>query len=406
MAGKEFWKGLLIGICGTVFAAAGGFMGYRRAALPAENTVLADREHVKKLEYLEALIDTYYLEEKDEEELAEGLYTGLLYGLGDPYSRYYTKEEYEEENTSTEGAYVGIGIVMQKNSEGGMRIVKCYEGGPGEAAGLKEGDIISAVDGEDVTEAETTAVVGMIRDSDAENTVLTIHRENVEEPLLLTVPITDVELPSVFHEMLEEKTGYIRITEFKGVTPEQYKKAFEELEGQGMEKLVVDLRNNPGGLLTSVSDVLRQILPEGLIVYTEDKYGKREEVTCDGENPLEMPLAVLINEYSASASEIFAGAVQDYGIGTLVGTTTYGKGIVQSLRMLGDGSAVKLTVSKYFTPKGNHIHETGIQPDVEVRPDVSLLNKDEITHEEDNQLQAALLAVEQDSAQKPEAGRN
>lgn len=394
MAGKEFWKGLIIGVCCTAALTAGGIAGYRKAVMPAENTVLSDQKHVEKLEYLEELIDTYYLEEKDEEKLAEGLYAGLLYGLGDPYSRYYTKEEYDAENTSTEGAYVGIGIVMQENSEGGMLIIKCYEGGPGEKAGLKEGDIISAVDGEDVTEAEVSDVAGMIKDSDAENTVLTIHRENVEEPLIITVPITDVELPSVFHEMLEENVGYIRITEFKGVTPEQYKKAFEDLTAQGMEKLVVDLRDNPGGLLTSVSDVLRQILPEGLIVYTEDKYGNREEVTCDGESPLEMPLAVLVNEYSASASEIFAGAVQDYGIGTLVGTTTYGKGIVQSLRMLGDGSAVKLTVSKYYTPKGNNIHETGIRPDIEVKLDSALLNKDEITHEEDNQLQAALQVVE------------
>ena len=157
-----------------------------------------------------------------------------------------------------------------------------------------------------------------------------------------------------------------------------------------MEKLVVDLRNNPGGLLNSVCDILNEILPEGLIVYTEDKYGNRSEETCDGKHPIDIPLAVLVNELSASASEIFAGAVQDYGIGTIVGTTTYGKGIVQSISALTDGSAVKLTVSNYFTPKGNSIHKVGIKPDVEIKLDANLLNKDEITHEEDNQLQAAL----------------
>lgn len=271
-----------------------------------------------------------------------------------------------------------------------MQIVDCYEGGPGETAGLKKNDIISAVNGIDVTEKEVKDVADMIKGKSGEKVVLTIHRENAEEAMKITVPITDVELPSVFHEMLDGTTGYIRISEFKGVTCQQYQKAFSELKDSGMEKLVVDLRNNPGGLLNSVCDILNEILPEGLIVYTEDKYGNRSEETCDGKHPIDIPLAVLVNELSASASEIFAGAVQDYGVGTIVGTTTYGKGIVQSISALTDGSAVKLTVSNYFTPKGNSIHKVGIKPDVEIKLDANLLNKDEITHEEDNQLQAAL----------------
>ena len=351
---------------------------------------------VQKLEYLEELIDTYYLEDKDEDELAEGLYAGLIYGLGDPYSRYYTAKEYQEENTSSQGPDVGIGVVMQENKEGGVQIVQCYEGGPGEAAGLKEGDVVSAVDGQDITESSVSEVASMIRDSDAKNVILTVHRENADEPLTITVPITDVELPSVFHEMLEPKIGYIRITEFKGVTEEQYTTAFQDLKDQGMEKMIVDLRDNPGGLLDSVCDILRQILPEGLIVYTEDKNGNREEETCDGKNALDIPLAVLVNENSASASKIFAGAVKDYGIGTIVGTTTYGKGIVQSIRTLSDGSAVKLTVSKYYTPKGNNIHKTGITPDVEEKLDSNLLNKSDYSHEEDNQLQRAIQVLEND----------
>ena len=320
----------------------------------------------------------------------------MIYGLGDPYSRYYTAKEYQEENTSSQGSYVGIGVVMQENKEGGVQIVQCYEGGPGEAAGLKEGDVVSAVDGQDITESSVSEVASMIRDSDAENVILTVHRENADEPLTITVPITDVELPSVFHEMLEPKIGYIRITEFKGVTEEQYTTAFQDLKDQGMEKMIVDLRDNPGGLLDSVCDILRQILPEGLIVYTEDKNGNREEETCDGKNALDIPLAVLVNENSASASEIFAGAVKDYGIGTIVGTTTYGKGIVQSIRTLSDGSAVKLTVSKYYTPKGNNIHKTGITPDVEEKLDSNLLNKSDYSHEEDNQLQRAIQVLEND----------
>ena len=345
--------------------------------------------HVKKLRELETMIDRYYLNEKDEEELAEGVYTGLIYGLGDPYSRYYTAEEYKQANESTEGTYEGIGIVMQKNSGGGVKVVLCYEGGPGKAAGLKEDDIISAIDGRDITDMSTSDVVALIKDSGKDRVTLTVHREDVEKPLQIEVDVTDVELPSVFHEMLDEKTGYIQITEFKGVSYNQYMEAYADLREKGMECLIVDLRGNPGGLLNSVCDILRHILPEGRIVYTEDKYGNREEEKCDGKNQLEIPLAVLVNENSASASEIFAGAVQDYGVGTIVGTKTYGKGIVQAVRTLSDGSAVKLTVSRYYTPKGNNIHEVGIVPDVTVDLDVNLLAKDEITHEEDNQLQAA-----------------
>ena len=174
---------------------------------------------------------------------------------------------------------------------------------------------------------------------------------------------------------------------------QQFEDAYKDLQAKGMEKLIVDLRDNPGGVLSSVCDVLRQILPEGLIVDTEDKYGEKQEMKCDGDTPIDIPLAVLVNENSASASEIFAGAVKDYEIGTIVGTTTYGKGIVQSIRQLSDGSAVKLTTAKYFTPKGNDIHKVGITPDVEVKLDASLLNRTDYTHDEDNQLQAAIEAV-------------
>ncbi len=386
MRHKEYFKGIATGVLAAAVVAAGGYIGF----ISQNSGVLSDSEHVQKLRFLEALIDQEYLGEKDEDSLAEGLYAGLIYGLGDVYSRYYTADEYRQENSTTEGAYVGIGVTMQENPEGGVEIVECYEEGPGDLAGLKAGDIISAVDGTDITEMETSRIVDMIQGDEDGEVTLTIHRQDVEEPMEISVSVEEVELPSVFEEMLDEKTGYIRISEFTGVTPEQYEKAFSNLKDQGMEELVIDLRNNPGGLLTSVCDVLNNILPEGLIVYTEDKYGNRQEEYSDGKNPLDMPLAVLVNEGSASASEIFAGAVQDYGIGTIVGTTTYGKGVVQAVHQLEDGSAVKLTVSNYYTPKGNSINEVGIQPDVEVKLDTELLNKEEISHEEDNQLQEAL----------------
>lgn len=390
MKHKEYASGVLTGIL-VVTLAVGGVKFVQQRQY---NGVLSDSSHVQKIEYLEKLIDQEYLGEVDNDEMAEGVYAGLVYGLGDVYSRYYTADEYAQETASTDGAYAGIGVSIQKNKNGGVQIAECYEGGPGAEAGLQTGDVITAINDTDVTDMELSDVVSLIRENKDKTIVLTVFRENEEKSREISVDVTDVELPSVFGEMLDKKTGYIQITQFTGVTPQQYKDMFAELKDKGMERLVIDLRDNPGGLLTSVCDILREILPEGLIVYTEDKDGNREEETCDGKNKLNMLLAVLVNENSASASEIFAGAVQDHGVGTIVGTTTYGKGVVQELRQLSDGSAVKLTVSNYYTPNGNSINKVGIKPDVEVKLASVLLNKDEITHEEDNQLQEALNVIE------------
>lgn len=386
MKHKEYAAGVLTGVL-VVTLAVGGVKFVQQRQY---NGVLSDSSHVQKIEYLEKMIDQEYLGEVDNAEMAEGIYAGLVYGLGDVYSRYYTADEYAQETASTDGAYAGIGVSIQKNKNGGVQIAECYEGGPGAEAGLQTGDVITAINDTDVTDMELSDVVSLIRENKDKTIVLTVFRENEEKSREISVDVTDVELPSVFGEMLNKKTGYIQITQFTGVTPQQYKDMFAELKDKGMERLVIDLRDNPGGLLTSVCDILREILPEGLIVYTEDKYGNREEETCDGKHQLDMPLAVLVNENSASASEIFAGAVQDHEVGTIVGTTTYGKGVVQELRQLSDGSAVKLTVSNYYTPNGNSINKVGIKPDVEVKLASELLNKDEITHEEDNQLQKAL----------------
>ena len=390
MKHKEYAAGVLTGVL-VVTLAVGGVKFVQQRQY---NGVLSDSSHVQKIEYLEKMIDQEYLGEVDNAEMAEGIYAGLVYGLGDVYSRYYTADEYAQETASTDGAYAGIGVSIQKNKNGGVQIAECYEGGPGAEAGLQTGDVITAINDTDVTDMELSDVVSLIRENKDKTIVLTVFRENEEKSREISVDVTDVELPSVFGEMLDKKTGYIQITQFTGVTPQQYKDMFAELKDKGMERLVIDLRDNPGGLLTSVCDILREILPEGLIVYTEDKYGNREEETCDGKHQLDMPLAVLVNENSASASEIFAGAVQHHEVGTIVGTTTYGKGVVQELRQLSDGSAVKLTVSNYYTPNGNSINKVGIKPDVEVKLASELLNKDEITHEEDNQLQKALNVIE------------
>ena len=373
MADKQFMKGAVTGVLCASLVLGGGYVGLQKAGRAGSN-VLSDVVVTQKIKYLEDIIDQNYLEDVDEDSLKEGIYTGLLYGLGDPYSRYYTEEEYEEEMRDTEGSYSGIGVSITQNTEGGILVVDCYEGSPADEAGLKANDV-------------------MIREKEDGTSILTVYHQEADEPEEITVTLSDVELPTVSYEMLEDSIGYLRITEFTMVTPQQFEDAYKDLQAKGMEKLIVDLRDNPGGVLSSVCDVLRQILPEGLIVYTEDKYGEKQEMKCDGDTPIDIPLAVLVNENSASASEIFAGAVKDYEIGTIVGTTTYGKGIVQSIRQLSDGSAVKLTTAKYFTPKGNDIHKVGITPDVEVKLDASLLNRTDYTHDEDNQLQAAIEAV-------------
>ena len=314
MKHKEYTAGVLTGVL-VVTLAVGGVKFVQQRQY---NGVLSDTSHVQKIEYLEKLIDQEYLGEVDNDEMAEGVYAGLVYGLGDVYSRYYTADEYAQETASTDGAYAGIGVSIQKNKNGGVQIAECYEGGPGAEAGLQTGDVITAINDTDVTDMELSDVVSMIRENKDKTIVLTVLRENEDSSREISVDVTDVELPSVSGEMIDESTGYIQITQFTGVTPQQYKDTFAELKDKGMERLVIDLRDNPGGLLTSVCDILREILPEGLIVYTEDKYGERNEMKCDGDTPIDIPLAVLVNENSASASEIFAGAVKDYEIGTIV----------------------------------------------------------------------------------------
>ena len=383
MENKEYLKGVVTGIVAAACIGVGGFLGYQffwQSGDRALNTYSKS-----KIEFIEDLVEKNYLNEADADDMEEGLYAGLIAGLGDTYSRYYTAEQYEEITKENDGAYVGIGVVLQQNEDGTAEVVECYKGAPGEMAGIQPGDIFVAVNGTEIFGMELTDVVHMIQETEGDSVDLLIQREGEAENLSLSVQIRDVEMQYVFSEMYNEEIGYISITEFSGVTYKQYTEAFEALKEEGMQKLIVDLRGNPGGLYTSVCDILDDILPEGLIVYTEDKYGNREETTSDSEAPLAIEMAVLVNGSSASASEIFAGAIQDYGVGTIVGTTTYGKGVVQSLYQLEDGSAVKLTVSKYYTPNGNSIHEVGIQPDVVVE-----LEDTDITENKwDNQVEAA-----------------
>lgn len=339
----------------------------------------------KKLGILEDTIEKHFWKEVDTTSLENGLYRGLLSSLDDPYSVYYTSEELVALQQQTQGIYYGIGAYIEQDLETGyVRISKIIKNTPAEESDLMEDDYIYQINGEDMQGKDRTYVVSKIKGEEGTTVVITVIREGASEPLDITVERRKIESPTVEYEMLEDGTAYIQITEFDLVTTGQFEAAYNEAIADGMKGLIIDLRGNPGGNLSTVCDIARMILPKGLIVYTEDKYGKREEYTCKGDNEVKVPLVVMTNGYSASASEILAGAVKDYGIGKLVGTTTYGKGIVQKVIKLSDGSAIKLTVSSYFTPKGNNIHEIGIEPDVEVKFDAQLYEKGT-----DNQLEKA-----------------
>lgn len=360
------WKSFVGGaVCAAVLFAAAAAVLWIAGDGPASFRSTA------KVADISRLIDSVYMGDIDEQKLEDSMYAGLVSGLEDPYSRYYTEEEREEEDRSNAGEYEGLGVVLgQMKDTGEVVIVQCYDGGSASEAGVLPGDILYAVDGESVEGKELSEISGAIQQKKAKDIVLTLGRkgeDGAEQRMDITVTKGKVQISYVTGEMLGDGIGYLAITQFTGVTSEQFRETYQSLKEQNMERLIIDLRDNPGGLLDAVCDTLRQILPEGMIVYIEDKAGHREEYTCDGETPIDIPLVVLVNENSASASEIFAGAVKDHGIGTLVGTTTFGKGIVQTYYQLSDGSEVKLTTAKYFTPNGNNIHGTGIEPDIEVK---------------------------------------
>lgn len=357
----------------------------------AEEKTGTSEEVIQKINKLETLIDRFYMEDVKEETLAEGLYKGLLASLGDPYSCYYTADEYKALMESSSGVYCGIGATVSQNvTTGIITIVKPFVNAPAYEAGVLPGDIVYKVNGEEVTGKDLSEVVSRIKGEEGTNAQITIVREGESEPMEFTIPRKTVEVPTIEYEMLDNKIGYITISEFDEVTAEQFREAVDDLDKKGQKGLIIDIRNNPGGLLDTVVDMLDRILPKGLIVYTEDKYGKREEKYSDGKEEFDKPLAVLINGNSASASEIFAGAIQDYKLGTIVGTTSFGKGIVQSIIPLYDGTAIKVTVSKYYTPNGKNIHGIGITPDVKADLSDKLKQKVVIDKKEDSQLQKAI----------------
>ncbi len=367
-----FCGGILLGalVVSVIFAVMIYRMTPATVAASGDEGSVMDDEVIHKLMLLEDGIDEYYLGDVDEEALEDSLYHGLIAGLDDPYSTYYSEEELEEVLESAEGIYYGIGAYIGLDTASGYcKITKVMEGTPAMEAGLLAEDIIVEVDGEDMWGITTSEIVTYIKGPEHTTVDLTIYREGELDYLEITVERRKIETPTIVYEMDENKIATIQITEFDEVTTEQFIESMEKAEKAGMKALVLDLRDNPGGSLKTVVDIANELLPEGLVVYTEDKEGNRQEYKCKGKNEIQVPVVVLVNGNSASASEILAGAIQDYKKGTILGTTTFGKGIVQKIFPMSDGSALKLTISHYYTPAGNDIHGVGIVPDEELELD-------------------------------------
>ena len=401
--------GMTVGLagCGSGTPTSGEAASTEAAATPKiplpEEFDENSKDTQKKVKQIESLIDKYFYFEQDSEKREESYYDGIMAGLDDPYSVYYTPEEYERLMEDDGGEYVGIGATVSKDvDKGTVYVVKPLRGSPAEAAGLTTGDVFIQIDDIEVTsDMELDEVVNYIRGKEGTTAHLKMYREGEPDFLEIDINRQKIQNITVDYEMLDNKIGYISVDQFIENTPEQFKEGMDYVVSQGAEGIVIDMRNNPGGLLTAVNEMTDYIIADdaqapgaskpGIQLETKDKDGKViESYTCSDGHSIDIPMVVLVNGNSASAAEIFTGDMKDYGIATIIGTTTYGKGIVQSVIPLSDGSAIKITIAKYFTPSGNDIHKLGIEPDIEIDVSDEQKRMANIPHDEDPQLKKAL----------------
>lgn len=384
MQKKDFWKGFGAALVLMAVVYFGGqFLAQMNIALPFGMSTMA------KIRQIEKTLDTYYVEDYDKELAEELMYTGLAAGVGDPYTYYLSADSLAEQMEKNSGHFVGIGVEIYAGDDGYIVVSSVTPGGPAEAAGILAEDKITEVDGESITGKTAADVSTLVKGEAGTDVTLTIFRESTGEVLEKTVTRQDIQVKTVSWRMMDDNIGYIAITNFRENTYSQFKEALDMLEAEGMEKLVLDLRNNTGGLVKSAHEIGEELLPEGIMVYTMDKDGNREDTLCDDVYN-DVPLVVLVNGNSASAAEILAGAIQDTGRGQLIGTTTFGKGLVQRLFTLPDGSGLNVTIQKYYTPNGTSIHGVGITPDYEVELPEEYAQQTNIPAEADTQLQKAV----------------
>lgn len=376
----------------SVTCLGGKAIGRFTRYLPSDNK---SKAFADKLSIIDDYLDRYYMNEYDRSEMLESAVTGYVDGLDEPYSKYYSPEDFERYMENVEDSYVGVGVVITLDKNGNIVVLSPFEDSSAYEADVRPGDIVAAVDGveyDDMNEA-----VKHIKNGEEGTTVdITFIRDG--EILEKTIERRQVSSHSVKSEMLDNKVGYVRITSFnmndeasEQDTFTEFKAEIESLQEKGMEKMIIDLRDNPGGILQVACNIADMILPEGIITYMEYKDGSREDINSDA-NELDIPIAVLINENSASASEVLTGALKDYGRATVIGKKSYGKGIVQTVFPFLDGSGLSLTVAKYYSPNGVCIHDIGIEPDIEVEMPEEYVGMyaSMVERDKDTQLQKAI----------------
>lgn len=347
-----------------------------------------------KSSIIKQYIDKYFMEDVDNDILTEGMYKGMLESLNDPYSVYYTKDEVKSLKQSSEGEYVGLGIsVTQNNETKVITVTKVYDDSPAKDAGIESGDTIYSINDNVLTDETLDELLVDIKGEEGKEVKMQLKRG--EETIDADMKLREVLIDVVSYEMLEDNIGYIIIDQFTGTSTEQVEEAINDLKSQGMDRIIVDLRDNPGGQLECIQAILNYFLPKDkLLLYSETKDGEQEKYYTENDGLItDMPLCVLVNENSASASEVFAGVVKCYDRGKLVGTKTFGKGIMQSTFGLSDGTAIKLTIGKYYLPDDSNIHGIGIEPDYEVKLPEDVTNVWALKHPDDPQLTKAIEVV-------------
>lgn len=387
---KTFIKGLLVGIVILLWGytvVSGGMVLYRRH-FDQEITVS------QKIDLIYALLEQHFVGELDSAAIQDAMFAGMLYGVGDRYTSYMNAYEFSRFIEFARGTYYGIGAVVSRAEDGGVLIVSPYVGSPAYNAGILPGDRIILVDGADISNYDLGVAISYITGPAGTSVTLTIYREIDNTTFDVEIVRALIEIPTVFYEILENNIGYIRLTGFEEVTYDQFVQAYTSLLEDGIYGLILDLRNNPGGILNTVVRITDHLVPEGLIISIEGTGGNVTERHSD-ENHIEIPFVILINGNSASASEVLTGAAMDHGVARVVGQTSFGKGLVQDIFPLPDGSAVRMTVATYFTPNGTSIHGYGIQPHYEVIMEDALNARvHQLELEEDIQLQKALEVID------------
>lgn len=396
----DFLRGVIMGAAGCILvllsaltiAQYAGKINVAAGLKWDENGMSKEAVEIKdKAEILSSYINRFYLNDIDYGKMGDIIYKAMVSGLDDKYAAYYTKDEYKDISEKTKGEFCGIGAyISQGKNDNSLKVAGVVKGGPAEKAGIKKGDIIVEVDGENIQGKDSSYAVSKMKGKKGTNVSISVVRKGNKKPITFNIKREVIHDNTVSYKMLDNNIGYISVSAFETVTKKQFKSAVDCLEKKNEKGIIIDLRDNGGGLLDTALDMLDQILPKKLVVYTKDKNGVAEEYYTKDDKEIKIPIVILVNGNSASASEVFCGALRDYGKAKLLGTKTFGKGIVQSSFAFRDGTGLKFTTSKYYTPKGINIHGTGFEPDIKVKSNGKMTALKESGYKVDNQINAAL----------------